>query len=161
MYNRGAGPDLKVFCNPSAKFNEVTCNARPRRSVVTVVIAGGNDVDMQRSAKDIVDAMNIEELKAQATRRKGFVIWVELFPRFDQGEEFKLEVSRWMSKKLIRRRTTQRNVAVLRSRHLGRENFTSDGIHLNETGKSRLADKLYWIYDQGYEAVESFDQLEL
>lgn len=79
--------------------------------------------------------MKIEELKAQATRRKGFIIWVELFPRFDQSEEFNRkvrDVSKKMSKKFIRRRTTHRNVAVLRSRHLGRENFTNDGTLSNK-----------------------------
>lgn len=151
MYRRGAGTDLKVFCNPGAKFNEVVRLARPRRRVVTVIIAGGNDVDMQRSSKEIVDSMKIEEIKAEATRRNGFVVWVELFPRFDQGEAFNRkvrEVSKRMGKKFIRRRTAGRNVAILRSKHLGRENFGNDGIHLNDTGKSRLADKLYWLNDQ-------------
>lgn len=164
LYNRGAGTDLKVFCNPGAKFNEAIRNARPRWNVVTVIIAGGNDVDMSRTAKEIVDGMNIEVIKEQATRRNGFVVWVELFKRYGQGEAFNRkvrEVSKRMAKKFIRRRTSRRNVAVLRSKHLGRENFTGDGIHLNETGKARLADKLFWLYDQGFEAVTSFDQLEL
>lgn len=85
LYRRGAGTDLKVFCNPGAKFNDVVRNVRPRRRVVTVIIAGGNDVDMIRSAKEIVDSMNIEGIKEEATRRNGYVIWVELFQRFDQG----------------------------------------------------------------------------
>lgn len=76
-----------------------------------------------------------------------------------RGDEFNRKV-REVSKRMGRR-TARRNVVVLRSKHLGRENFGNDGIHLNDTGKSRLADKLYWLYEQGVEAVESFDQLIL
>lgn len=53
-----------------------------------MVIAGSNDVDMGRNSKEIVDGMHLEELKAQANRRGGFIVWVELFPRYDKGQAF-------------------------------------------------------------------------
>lgn len=84
----GSRPGFKGLLYPSAKFNDVVRNARPRRDVVTVVIAGSNDVDMGRNSKEIVDGMHLEELKAQANRRGGFIVWVELFPRYDKGQAF-------------------------------------------------------------------------
>lgn len=116
MYRRGAGTDLRVFCNPGAKFNEAVRHVRPRRRVVTVIIAGGDDVNMERSAKEIVDPIKIEEIKAEATTRNGYVIWVELFPRFDQGVDFNRkvrEVSKRMGKKFIRRRTAETQIFLL------------------------------------------------
>lgn len=66
-----------------------------------------------------------------------------------------------MSKKFIRQQVSQRNVAIIKTRHLTRDLFAGDGIHLNERSKARLADKLYWLYKQGYEVIKQLSQLEL
>lgn len=69
--SRGTGTDCRVICCPGARFNEVVKDVRPRREAVVVIIAGGNDVRMDPTPKQIVDGMEIERIKALAAARRG------------------------------------------------------------------------------------------